>query len=176
METKNKGSKMSGFLKIAIKNLLKGPTTDPYPFGETFIPSKLRGKLKVDTQACTACGTCEEVCPSGAIHITKNENVYVHTTWYNTCCYCGNCEFFCPTGAIKLTNDFHTANTEAEKFKFISTALIPQKECEECKEKFMPPSKELLLRAYPNLNEGVEKLAALCPKCRQKLAFERLHK
>ena len=176
METKNKGYEMSGFLKIAIRNLLKGPTTDPYPFGPTFIPDKLRGKLKVDANACTACGTCEEVCPSGAIHITKNDSVYVHTTWYNTCCYCGNCEFFCPTGAIKLTNDFHTANTEEEKFKFITTAVISEIECESCAELFMPPSVELLIRAYPNLNNGVKELAKLCPKCRQKKAFERLFK
>jgi len=137
METKNKGYEMSSFIKIAIRNLLKGPTTDPYPFGETFIPENLRGKLKVDANACTACGTCEEVCPSGAIHITNNDNIYVHTTWYNSCCYCGNCEFFCPTGAIKLTNDFHTANSEKEKYKFINVATIAKVKCEKCSEYFM---------------------------------------
>ena len=176
METKNKGYEMSSFIKIAIRNLLKGPRTDPYPFGETFIPENLRGKLKVDANACTACGTCEEVCPSGAIHITKNDNIYVHTTWYNSCCYCGNCEFFCPTGAIKLTNDFHTANTEKEKYKFINVATIAKVKCEKCSEYFMAPSEELLKRAYPNLNDSIKRFLTLCPKCRQKEAFERLHK
>ncbi len=176
METKNKGYEMSGFLKIAIRNLLKGPTTDPYPFGETFVPENLRGRLSVEASACTACGTCEEVCPSGAIHITKNGSVYLHTVWYNTCCYCGNCEFFCPTGAIKLTNNFHTANTEEEKFKFITVATISEIECEICKKKFMPPSEELLKRAYPNMVKGVENFRTLCPDCRRKQAFERLHK
>ncbi|GAX88219.1 conserved hypothetical protein [Lebetimonas natsushimae] len=166
---------MSGFLKIAIRNLLKGPVTDPYPFGKTFIPNKLRGKLKVDPKACTACGTCEEVCPSGAIHITKNENVYVHTTWYNTCCFCGNCEFFCPTGAIKLTNDFHTANTEEEKYRFTTVALISEIKCESCGEMFVPASEALLKRAYPNVNDTIRELTKLCPKCRRKKAFERLY-
>jgi formate hydrogenlyase subunit 6/NADH:ubiquinone oxidoreductase subunit I len=166
---------MSGFLKIAIRNLLKGPTTDPYPFGPTFIPEKLRGKLKVDANACTACGTCEEVCPSGAIHITKNGHLFVHTTWYNTCCYCGNCEFFCPTGAIKLTNDFHTANTQEEKYKFITTAVISEVKCEKCGNYFMAPTKELLERSYPSVKEPIEELAKICPECRRKLAFERLH-
>jgi len=167
---------MSGFLKIAIRNLLKGPVTDPYPFGPTFIPDKLRGKLKVDAKACTACGTCEEVCPSAAIHITKNNDVYIHTTWYNTCCFCGNCEFFCPTGAIKLTNDFHTANTEEEKYKFINVAVIVQVKCEKCQKMFVPPSEELLKRAYPHINEAVRNLTKLCPDCRKKEAFKRLYK
>ncbi|WP_024790418.1 4Fe-4S binding protein [Lebetimonas sp. JH292] len=167
---------MSGFLKIAIRNLLKGPVTDPYPFGDTFIPDKLRGKLKVDAKACTACGTCEEVCPSGAIHITKNENAYVHTTWYNTCCFCGNCEFFCPTGAIKLTNDFHTANTEEEKYRFTTVAVISEIKCESCGRMFVPASEALLKRAYPNVNETIKELTKLCSKCRQKKAFERLYK
>jgi len=167
---------MNRFLKIAIRNLLKGPTTDPYPFGATFIPDNLRGKLEVEASACTACGTCEEVCPSGAIHITQNDGIYVHTTWYNTCCYCGNCEFFCPTGAIKLTNNFHTANTKEEKFKFVTTTFIAQKECIECGVKFTPPSAELITRAYPKVNEEIENLNKLCPECRKKLAFERLYK
>jgi len=167
---------MSGFLKIAIRNLLKGPTTDPYPFGETFIPQQLRGKLKVNAKSCTACGTCEEVCPSGAIHITENENAYLHTTWYNSCCFCGNCEFFCPTGAIKLTNDFHTANTQEEKYKFITVAAINKVKCEKCGEYFSAPTKELLTRAYPSYNNGVAKFLKLCPQCRRIEAFERLHK
>jgi len=167
---------MSGFLKIAIRNLLKGPVTDPYPFGKTFVPQKLRGKLKVNAKACTACGTCEEVCPSGAIHITKNNNVYVHTTWYNTCCFCGNCEFFCPTGAIKLTNDFHTANTKEEKYHFTTIAIIPEIKCEGCGRMFVPASEELLKKSYPHFDETVKKLTNFCPKCRQKQAFERLYK
>ncbi|GAB6045161.1 4Fe-4S binding protein [Caminibacter profundus] len=167
---------MSGFLKIAIRNLLKGPTTDPYPFGKTFVPDKLRGKLKVDAAICTACATCEEVCPSGAIHITKNENVYVHTTWYNTCCFCGNCEFFCPTGAIKLTNDFHTANTEQEKYKFITVAIISEKECKRCFKKFVPATKPLIEKSYPCISDDINELLEFCPECRRKLAFERLYK
>jgi formate hydrogenlyase subunit 6/NADH:ubiquinone oxidoreductase subunit I len=166
---------MSGFLKIAIRNLLKGPTTDPYPFGETFIPNKLRGKLKVDAKACTACRTCEEVCPSGAIRITKEDHTYIHTTWYNSCCYCGNCEFFCPTGAIKLTTDFHTANTEEEKYKFTTVSVIPEVKCEICGEYFVPPSIELLERAYPSLNEKIKDFMKICPECRKKEAFKRLY-
>ncbi len=163
------------FLKIAIKNFLKGPVTDPYPFGKTFIPEKLRGKLKVDASICTACGTCQEVCPSSAIKITKNKNAFIHTTWYNTCCFCGNCEYFCPTGAIKLTNDFHTVNTKEEKYKFVNIAVIAQKECSICGKKFVPATAPLIQKSFPRVNKEIAKLIAVCPECRKKLAFERLY-
>ncbi len=166
---------MSSFFKIAIRNLLKAPVTDPYPFGPTFVPEKLRGKLKVEANACTACGTCKEVCPSGAIHITKNGHIYVHTTWYNTCCFCGNCEFFCPTGAIKLTNDFHTANTESEKYSFVTTAFIAEIKCEECGKYFTAATDALIKRAYPHINTKIEENLKLCFECRRKKAFERLY-
>jgi formate hydrogenlyase subunit 6/NADH:ubiquinone oxidoreductase subunit I len=175
METKNKGSKMSGFLKIAFRNLLKGPTTDPYPFGETFIPENLRGRLSVDASICTACGTCQEVCPSGAINITKEDGVYLHTVWYNTCCYCGNCEFFCPTGAIVLSNNFHTANVQEDKYKFTTTAQIHEVECAKCAKKFVPATMPLIEKSYPSVNDRILEITRLCPECRKKSAFERLY-
>ena len=167
---------MSNFFKITIRNLLKGPVTDPYPFGETFTPDKLRGKPIVDATKCTACKICEEVCPSSAIKIVNEDKKYVHIVWYNTCCFCGNCEYFCPTGAIKLTNDFHTANTKEEKYSFFTTTEIEKIKCEGCGEYFMPASQELVKRAYPTANENMNDLFKLCPKCRQKKSFKRLYK
>ena len=35
---------MAGFLKILFRNLLQGPSTDPFPLGETFTPERLRGR------------------------------------------------------------------------------------------------------------------------------------
>jgi formate hydrogenlyase subunit 6/NADH:ubiquinone oxidoreductase subunit I len=167
---------MSSFIKITVRNFLKGPTTDPYPFGETFVPDDLRGKPIVNEDACTACGTCENVCPSNAISIKKDGDTYTHTIWYNTCCYCGNCEFFCPTGAIFLTNDFHTANVEEEKYGFTHIAKIQEVECTMCKAKFVSATKELLDRAYKNIDEKAAKLTNLCPSCRKKSAFERVYR
>ncbi|EDM24284.1 hydrogenase [Caminibacter mediatlanticus TB-2] len=136
---------------------------------------RFRGKLKVDANLCTACATCEEVCPSGAIHITEDESSFIHTTWYNTCCFCANCEFFCPTGAIKLTNDYHTVNLQEDKYKFITKAIIKKIECKMCGEKFVKPSISLLKKSYPHISDNIEELANFCPECRKKVAFERLH-
>ena len=35
---------MAGFLKVLFRNLLEGPSTDPFPLGETFTPARLRGR------------------------------------------------------------------------------------------------------------------------------------
>ncbi len=38
------------FLKIFARNLALGPSTDPFPFGETFTPKALRGRVKFDVK------------------------------------------------------------------------------------------------------------------------------
>lgn len=43
---------MAGFLKVLFRNLLEGPSTDPFPLGETFTPARLRGRAKVDPTLC----------------------------------------------------------------------------------------------------------------------------
>ncbi|WP_456381287.1 4Fe-4S dicluster domain-containing protein [Hydrogenimonas sp.] len=166
---------MSSMIKIVVRNILKGPVTDPYPFGPTFEPEALRGKPVVDAAACTACRTCETVCPSGAIRISEEDGVFVHTVWYNTCCYCGNCEFFCPTGAIVLSQDYHTANDAAQKYRYTSVARIERTECAMCGTRFVASTPELSARAYPNPSGRVAEVVRLCPACRKKLAFQKFY-
>lgn len=46
---------------------------------------------------CTACGTCADECPQGAIIPDPNGNSYVIEA--GTCIDCGACESACPNGA-----------------------------------------------------------------------------
>ena len=55
---------------------------------------------KVDEALCTACGTCEDICPFGAIHM--NDKAIVK---WETCMGCGVCEGQCPGEAISLVRD-----------------------------------------------------------------------
>jgi len=55
---------------------------------------------KVDETLCTACGTCEDSCPFGAIYM--NEKAIVK---WETCMGCGVCEGQCPSEAISLVRD-----------------------------------------------------------------------
>jgi Ni,Fe-hydrogenase III small subunit/ferredoxin len=137
-------------------------------------PESYRGRVSLDAQKCTACRTCETVCPSGAIKITKTLEGYEHTIWHNTCCFCGNCAYYCPTGAIFTTNDFHTVQRQEEKYLDTHVALIPFHECEECGKNFIPATTALIERAYPNA-EVPEMLTNSCPECRKRITFERCY-
>ena len=55
------------FLKILWDNLKKGPVTDAFPFGETYTPDRLRGRVEIDPALCVGCGLCELYCPDLAV-------------------------------------------------------------------------------------------------------------
>ena len=98
------------FLKILWDNLKKGPVTDAFPFGETYTPDRLRGRVEIDPALCVGCGTCVHVCAAGAINISKFEDGsgFEITVWRNSCCLCAQCRHYCPTKAVTLTNDWHS--------------------------------------------------------------------
>lgn len=55
---------------------------------------------QVDSTLCAACGTCEETCPFGAIHVNGGAMVD-----REACMGCGACTALCPNEAISLVRD-----------------------------------------------------------------------
>ena len=53
----------------------------------------------IDEEACIGCATCEEMCPTEAIHIDDQGIARVDE---NACFGCGVCSRFCPESAISL--------------------------------------------------------------------------
>ena len=53
---------------------------------------------KVDTEKCTGCGACKEICPVEAITIVDDVAVVDEST----CIDCGQCVEECPVDAITL--------------------------------------------------------------------------
>jgi formate hydrogenlyase subunit 6/NADH:ubiquinone oxidoreductase subunit I len=167
---------MFSFLKILVNNVKKGPSTDPYPFGPTFEPEALRGKIKFDEDKCVLCRTCVHVCAGGAIRIEENKNNKGQdfTVWHNTCTFCGLCEHYCPTKAIRLSNDYHMAHLQEEKYKYVEKGFVKYSTCPSCKEPMLPIVPELLDAAYDHVNESIRQMSQLCPACRQKKNAELL--
>lgn len=63
-------------------------------------PAGLRSpKAHVDHGLCTFCGACQEVCPTGAIHL-GDAGVVVDR---DLCSGCGTCVQACPVGAIDVS-------------------------------------------------------------------------
>ncbi|NJB66507.1 formate hydrogenlyase subunit 6/NADH:ubiquinone oxidoreductase subunit I [Desulfobaculum xiamenense] len=167
---------MLTFLKVLWRNLLQGPSTDPFPFGETHTPKRLRGKVRVDSKACAGCSMCINVCAGGAIRQVEREDgsgkdFYV---WHNTCTFCGLCERFCPTGAIKLSNDWSTAHLNSEKFTFREHEFITYDKCEKCSTRMPRVPLAMLKKIYGEPTEDIMKLYRLCPECRRQRAARQL--
>ena len=168
---------MPAFLKVLFNNVLAGPSTDPYPLGETFTPERFRGKVKIDPNLCIGCGICRHVCTSVAINITPREDLsgYDITVWHNSCCLCANCRAFCPMHAVSLSPDWHNAHPQEQKYTWVEKQFVPYADCIDCGAKIRPLPLETAKRLYahdPTLDP--ERLRKLCPKCRCTEAAEKL--
>jgi ferredoxin len=53
-------------------------------------------EMRVNAEQCTGCGVCVEVCPTGAIHLSKSLAVLDQAV----CTQCQACVDVCPAGAI----------------------------------------------------------------------------
>lgn len=161
---------MAGFLKVLLNNLLQGPSTDPYPLGETFTPERVRARCVVDPEICVGCGMCRYSCAAGAINITKkpDNSGFTITIWRDSCCLCAACRHYCPTGAMSLNNDWHFAHPEAEKYTFLEQHTIDFVPCIECGNLMRPLPLKMAERIYahdPNVEP--DHIRRLCPQCRR---------
>ena len=54
---------------------------------------------EIDNDACTGCGDCVAVCPTGALALAGGKAVMAHPA---LCIYNGECEPVCSAAAIQL--------------------------------------------------------------------------
>lgn len=156
------------FLKILARNLALGPSTDPFPFGETFTPDALRGRVVFNAADCTACRCCEQVCIGGAIRFTKTADGIHFLLWHNTCTFCGLCEFYCPTHAIALSQDWHLSHGNEDKFAMVEDGLLPNIACTECGATAVAMAPNPSAFTEPPTASQKEQYRHLCPRCRRK--------
>lgn len=161
---------MAGFLKVLLRNVLDGPSTDPFPLGETFTPQRFRGKVLLDEQSCMGCGICVHTCAAGAINITQRSDGsgYDFTVWHNSCCLCASCRHYCPVKAITLTTDWHNAHSQEEKFQWVEQKFIPYTPCANCGTPIRLLSRSMAEKIYINNKDvDIDHILGLCPACRQ---------
>ena len=83
-----------------------------------------RGLPRLDSEKCSQCAKCKEVCPSGAFEINPLR------IDMGKCVFCGDCERICPTGGVKFTN-FHKISSQTRDGLLIEEKTSPQS--------FIPP-------------------------------------
>jgi formate hydrogenlyase subunit 6/NADH:ubiquinone oxidoreductase subunit I len=162
------------FIKVLLRNLLQGPSTDPFPFGETFTPEGLRGRVAFDTARCSGCRMCEHVCAAGAIRFDERADGLQFTLWHDSCTFCGLCEHYCATKAIHLTEDWHLAHRQEDKYRMIEAGSVAYSACSGCGNRFIAMNEALQKRGYAGQGHALERLATLCPDCRRKQSATRL--
>ena len=161
---------MAGFLKVLLRNVLQGPSTDPFPLGETFTPKRFRGKVVLDPDKCMGCGICRHTCAAGAIniHARADQSGYDFTVWHNSCCLCASCRHYCPTKAITLSDDWHNAHEQGEKFQWLEQHFVPYVKCEGCGTPMRPLPVEIAKKIYINNKDiDIESIVKYCPNCRR---------
>lgn len=163
------------FLKVIFRNLRQGPSTDPFPFGETFTPEALRGRIAFDASRCSVCRMCEHVCAGGAIHFEETPHGVEFILWHNTCTFCGLCEHYCVPKAIHLTNDWHLAHRQEDKYRMIEEGKMPFRRCRACSTSFLPASDALMEKVYHSPATIDSAMSELCPDCRRKRAGAQQH-
>ncbi|EPR37394.1 4Fe-4S ferredoxin iron-sulfur binding domain-containing protein [Desulfovibrio sp. X2] len=160
---------MFDFLKILAGNVVKGPSTDPFPFVEAKTPARFRGKVHMNPALCVGCAICRHVCAGAAIHIEERPDGsgYDFALWHNTCALCGLCRHYCPTGAISMSNDWHNAHPQSEKYEWCERHFVPFLSCEGCGAHIRPLPPALAGRIYADNDVDAAHLMRLCPQCRQ---------
>ncbi|MEA3230024.1 MAG: NADH-quinone oxidoreductase subunit I [archaeon] len=101
-------------LSDIIKNLMKKPFTEKYPYIKIKTPKGFRGKHTYDKEKCIYCNLCAKACPTQAITVTKDKKFWELDL--AKCIFCGRCEDVCPTKCLKLGNEFELASDKKKEF------------------------------------------------------------
>lgn len=190
-------------LKEAVKALIKGPYTLPFPGKPSVPPPTFRGRMAWDDAVCVGCGACAKVCPTGAIEVTDRTEtdppVRELVRRYGMCIFCGQCHALCTTGtgcAHTTEYDMACVNRE-ESVESVKKDLVL---CEICGEtvatrehlkwiydrlgplSYSNPTVFLgagleLESALPRLGRGTtraDRLRVLCPRCRREVVLSDL--
>lgn len=89
-----------------------GIVTSSYPYKKEPLPDRFRGKIEIDEAQCNRCGSCIDVCPTGAYTWVDGRKGRTIQLSHTRCIFCGICKEACPSMAIAVTHNFELAATD----------------------------------------------------------------
>lgn len=138
-------------------------------------PPDFRGKPDLDPEKCTACGACEQACPTRAIEISEKNGKRTVKYLFGKCSFCRTCETVCPDDAVKLTQEYLLVFKDRKAATF--SADIELLRCPGCASFSISPRQikralntiEENVKDYAEFLEDIEKTMGLCLNCRRKI-------
>ena len=125
------------------------------------------GEVRIDKSRCTLCGTCVNVCPSGALTFFAADRIdFVESR----CLQCNLCAVVCPEQAAALAPRFLTSRSARETPRLVAEAEMFL--CSDCGDAFasraMVERSRVMMAGHPMFEGDKASLMDLCPACRQK--------
>lgn len=116
-------AKITSMLGDALSSLFKPPATEKYPLVKNDAPTRFRGLLKWDQEACIGCGICQKVCPAEAVEmivLDRTAKKYVMRYHVDRCTFCAQCVVSCPKACLELdSNDWENAALNRDGFTLV---------------------------------------------------------
>jgi len=112
----------------ALKFLFRKPHTLRFPFEPKKPAPRCRGLHLNDTEACTGCGNCADICPNQAIEMVPMPDAQPEPgdtgerpqIDYGRCCFCGLCVDICPPGCLSLSRDYYHIDRTTDSFTYLA--------------------------------------------------------
>ncbi len=114
----------------SLKYLFKDPITVRYPKEnkKTYpdvegVSPQYRGRHINDLEKCIGCGTCMDICPTGAIEMVEFDDVKEKfgatkkrpVIDYGRCCFCAFCVDVCTSSSLSMSREFlHSFETPVQ--------------------------------------------------------------
>jgi ferredoxin len=120
------------------------------------------GRVTFDSSACTMCGLCASVCPTGAIRFDQGVVAAALDLDRSACIGCGHCSRICPERALAIEPvvDLDRLGGVPEPLKRSTLAR-----CRRCGEPVAPTA--MLERLRPSLDPSLlATIEGLCQRCR----------
>lgn len=125
------------------------------------------GEVSFDKGRCTLCGTCVNICPSGALTFPAADRI---TFVEARCLQCGLCANVCPERAVAMTPRLLTDHMARNAPRLVAQAEMFT--CDDCGQAFAPRAmverSRVMMAGHPMFEGDRARLMDLCPVCRQR--------